>query len=73
MTELTEMDSDILVSFDYPDAGRPLKAIACPIRMSETPADLRFRPPLPGEHTDAVIEEILGEEPVRRRSAGTSE
>ncbi len=61
MDELIELDSPRIVEMDHPKAGR-LRAIANPISMSETPATLRYVPPRVGEHTDEVIDDLLGEE-----------
>jgi len=47
--------------------------VASPIRLSETPVEYRRAPPLLGEHTDAVLEDVLGLDAVdvgRLRSAG---
>jgi crotonobetainyl-CoA:carnitine CoA-transferase CaiB-like acyl-CoA transferase len=41
-------------------SGNPVKVIANPVKLSETPADYRIAPPLLGEHTDAVLGEKLG-------------
>ena len=41
-------------------AGGPVKVIANPVRLSETPVDYRIAPPRLGEHTDAVLAERLG-------------
>ena len=41
-------------------SGQPVKVIANPVKLSETPADYRIAPPLLGEHTDAVLAERLG-------------
>jgi crotonobetainyl-CoA:carnitine CoA-transferase CaiB-like acyl-CoA transferase len=41
-------------------SGTPVKVIANPVKLSETPADYRVPPPLLGEHTDAVLRERLG-------------
>jgi len=41
-------------------AGVPVKVIANPVRLSETPADYRLAPPLLGEHTEEVLRERLG-------------
>ncbi|MGH7155759.1 MAG: CaiB/BaiF CoA transferase family protein [Acetobacteraceae bacterium] len=40
--------------------GTPIKVIANPVRLSETPADYRIAPPRLGEHTEAVLSERLG-------------
>lgn len=56
--ELREQDSDLIVTVDHPQHG-PLELIGCPIRLSETPWDLRFAPPTVGQHTAEVFGEIL--------------
>ena len=40
--------------------GTPVKVIANPVKLSETPADYRIAPPLLGQHTDAILGERLG-------------
>ena len=42
------------------DAGVPVKVIANPVRLSETPVDYRHAPPLLGGQTDAVLGRLLG-------------
>lgn len=59
--ELTETGSRLLVTMDHPKAG-PITTIGCPITMTQTPASVRMPPPLVGEHTKDVFEELLGEE-----------
>jgi crotonobetainyl-CoA:carnitine CoA-transferase CaiB-like acyl-CoA transferase len=46
------------VEMDHPVLGR-IPQVASPIRLSETPIDYRNAPPTLGEHTDAVLSEIL--------------
>lgn len=58
--ELEEQDSDLIVTVEHPRAGT-LRLIGCPIRFSATPWRLRLPPPLPGEHTDEVLAEVLSE------------
>ncbi len=43
---------------EYPGVSGPMPIIKPPIFLSRTPAALRCRPPLPGEHTDEVLTEI---------------
>ncbi|KFE52625.1 CaiB/BaiF CoA transferase family protein [Pseudomonas syringae] len=53
--------------------GGSVPQVASPIRLSETPVEYRSAPPLLGEHTDAVLERLLGlpaEEVGRLRTAG---
>ncbi len=40
--------------------GGTLPQVASPIRLSETPVEYRQAPPLLGEHTDAVLQRLLG-------------
>ena len=39
--------------------NKPLKLIANPIKMTETPVTYRYPPPLLGEHTDEILTEHL--------------
>jgi crotonobetainyl-CoA:carnitine CoA-transferase CaiB-like acyl-CoA transferase len=49
------------ISMPHPLAGAAsVDLIASPIRLSETPASYRRHPPLLGEHTDEVLEDLLG-------------
>ena len=47
------------VEVEHPVSGT-LPLLASPLRLSETPVDYRLAPPLLGEHTDAVLSELLG-------------
>jgi crotonobetainyl-CoA:carnitine CoA-transferase CaiB-like acyl-CoA transferase len=40
-------------------SGAPMKLIANPVRLSETPAEYRIAPPILGQHTDEVLGEWL--------------
>ena len=44
---------------DHPTAGT-VPTVASPLRLSATPAEYRLPPPLLGEHTRAVLGEMLG-------------
>ena len=59
MRHLDESEPELLVRMDHAEAGA-IKAIACPIRMSATPADRTDAPPKIGEHTDQVLEDLVG-------------
>jgi crotonobetainyl-CoA:carnitine CoA-transferase CaiB-like acyl-CoA transferase len=54
----------MVVRVDHPRAGS-LGLLGSPIRMSETPVDRYTAPPALGEHTEAVLTEILGMSPER--------
>jgi crotonobetainyl-CoA:carnitine CoA-transferase CaiB-like acyl-CoA transferase len=41
-------------------SGVPVKVIANPVRMSATPPDYRMPPPRLGEHTEEVLQDLLG-------------
>jgi len=43
--------------------GGTLPQVASPIRLSETPVEYRQAPPLLGEHTEAVLQRLLGLQP----------
>jgi crotonobetainyl-CoA:carnitine CoA-transferase CaiB-like acyl-CoA transferase len=48
----------------HPTIGT-LRLAGIPIKYSDTPGAIRLPPPLLGEHTDAVLSEVLGYEPRR--------
>ena len=48
----------LLQDTDYPGLPRPAPVAAVPLWMTGTPAVPRQRPPLLGEHTDAVLAEV---------------
>src|SRR6185312_12036768 len=43
---------------DYPGLHRPVPVSGFPVQLCATPADAPSRPPLLGEHTDAVLAEL---------------
>ncbi|CAN5269057.1 CoA transferase [soil metagenome] len=47
--------------YDHPDIGR-YKSMKPPLKFSKTPANIRRHPPHLGEHTDAIIAELGGDE-----------
>src|SRR5699024_7369592 len=52
-------------------SGTPMRAVASPVHLSDTPARVRHRPPRLGEHTDAVLTELLGVGSSSRAGDGT--
>jgi crotonobetainyl-CoA:carnitine CoA-transferase CaiB-like acyl-CoA transferase len=62
----------VRIEVDHPVAGK-LPMVASPMRFSGTPLEHKTPPPLLGEQTDAVLQEVLGksaEEIARLRAAG---
>jgi formyl-CoA transferase len=62
----------LLHTLPHPTAGS-IQVIGPPMRLSETPVAPRFAPPRHGEHTDAVLHDVLGlsdTEVARLRSEG---
>tara|TARA_B100000315_G_scaffold260888_1_gene326875 strand:+ start:4632 stop:5873 length:1242 start_codon:yes stop_codon:yes gene_type:complete len=48
------------IEMDHPAAGdKPVRMIGSPIKMSATPVSYRRTPPMLGEHTEEVLEELL--------------
>ncbi len=44
----------------HPLAQQPVSLVSSPIRMSATPPSYRQAPPMLGQHTEAVLKEVLG-------------
>lgn len=44
---------------EHPESGK-LRLLGCPIRLSDTPASIRFAPPRLGEHNGEILREMLG-------------
>jgi crotonobetainyl-CoA:carnitine CoA-transferase CaiB-like acyl-CoA transferase len=62
----------VKIEVDHPVAGR-LPMVASPMRFSDTPLEHKTPPPLLGEHTEAVLRDVLGksaEEIARLRESG---
>ena len=63
----------VRIELEHPAAGK-LSMVASPMRFSGTPLEYRQAPPLLGEHTDAVLRELLRKsdaEIAALRAAGT--
>src|SRR5437667_278183 len=52
---------EMIVDVDYPTRGT-YQTVGCPIKLSDSPVAVS-RPPLLGEHTDALLEALCGVEP----------
>lgn len=47
----------MVVEAEHPKAG-PIKLVGTPVKLSETPAEVRRHPPMLGEHTREVLSEL---------------
>ncbi len=56
---------EMVVDVDVPVAG-PTKVTGVPIKLSETPGAVRTPPPALGQHTDEVLESVLGMDEAQR-------
>jgi len=48
----------IFKKIEYPGLPRPAPVADTPVKLSETPGGIRQRPPLLGEHTDAILQQL---------------
>jgi formyl-CoA transferase len=55
----------------HPKIG-PLRMPNVPLRMSDTPAAVRTAPPLLGEHTDALLHDLLNYDAGKLQALRTS-
>jgi crotonobetainyl-CoA:carnitine CoA-transferase CaiB-like acyl-CoA transferase len=53
------LDNDYIVEFDHPAAG-PVKLMGYPVHFSETPAQVAREAPEFGQHTEEVLQELVG-------------
>ncbi len=56
---------DMILDIDYPTRGT-YKTVGCPVKLSDSPAKVT-RPPLLGEHTEALLGELCGLDPAEVR------
>ena len=43
---------------EYPGLEKPAPLMRTPVELSETPGEIRSRPPTLGEHTDQIMREL---------------
>ena len=49
---------DMILEIDHPVSGK-IKVPGIPIKLSDTPGDIRMTSPLLGQHTDEILKELL--------------
>jgi crotonobetainyl-CoA:carnitine CoA-transferase CaiB-like acyl-CoA transferase len=37
-----------------------VKMVGCPIKLSQTPPQMRMPPPILGQHTEEILKDLLG-------------
>ena len=55
---------DMFLEYEYDDLGT-IKTIGTPLRLSDSPSELRHVPPGAGEHNEEVLKDLLGYDPGR--------
>jgi len=56
---------EMIVDVDYPTRGT-YQTVGCPIKLSDSPVEVN-RPPMLGEHTEALLQSLCGVDPVETR------
>ena len=54
-------EREMIIDIDYPPRGK-YKTVGCPIKLSDSPADIK-RPPTLGEHTEDLLGKLCGVTP----------
>ena len=54
-------EREMIIDIDYPPRGK-YKTVGCPVKLSDSPADIR-RPPTLGEHTEDLLGKLCGVTP----------
>lgn len=53
------LHNEILITLDHPELG-PIRVVGSPVRFSSTPSSVRNVPPQLGQHSDAILQDLLG-------------
>ena len=53
---------DMVVEIDHAKTGA-LKMMGIPVKLSETPGEVKLPPPILGEHTEEILRDLLGQPP----------
>jgi formyl-CoA transferase len=56
---------EMIVDVDYPARGT-YQTVGCPVKLSDSPVEVS-RPPLLGEHTEALLQSLCGVDPAETR------
>ena len=67
LSEPQVLAREMVVAVDVPVAG-PTKVTGVPIKLSETPGSVRTPPPTLGQHTEEVLESVLGMDEAQRNT-----
>ena len=67
LSEPQVLAREMVVDVDVPVAG-PTKVTGVPIKLSETPGSVRTPPPTLGQHTEEVLESVLGMDEAQRNA-----
>ncbi len=59
VTDVQMEANDYVVDFEHPTYGT-IRQLGLPIRLSETPGELRLPAPQYGQHTEEILTEVLG-------------
>ena len=51
------LHQEMLLEMDHPRAGK-IKTLGFPVKLSQTPAQLKGPPPYMGQHTEEVLQEL---------------
>ncbi|MFV0296032.1 MAG: formyl-CoA transferase [Hyphomicrobiaceae bacterium] len=56
------IERGMIVDMEYPNRPQGFKTVGCPLKLSDSPVSYS-RPPMLGEHTEALLEDLLGVAP----------